>query len=139
MADIKLSRIIGGDGGGGFILAPDLTFPSDLLVSNGYKQITGIDATSGLTTALSLTGKFAISHAFFFSFTAETVTLKLTIDGKVIMNDTYTSGTSQLVIGNESTSDRDHIISTCEDTFLLEIQTATDTSIILNYVARPIV
>jgi len=138
MADINLSKVIGSGGSGGFSLAPDLTFPSDLLTNNGYKQITGIDASSGLTTALSLVGKFAISSAVFISMTAETVTLKLTIDDTIIMNDTYTSGTSQLVIGNESVNDRDHIVVTCQETFLLEIQTATDTSIVLNYVARPI-
>lgn len=116
----------------------DLTFPSDLLDQAAYKQIDGIDASSGLTTALSLTGKFAIAHLSFINMLAESQTFKLTIDGVVIMNDTFVGQADQLIVGDASNTTRDNIIIQCDESLLLEVQTTTDTSITLNYVARPI-
>ena len=128
---IKLSS----KGGGGTPkLATELTYPSSIGTAH-YKQIVGINATAGLTTALSLSGRFFIELIQFINLTAETITVKLTVDGVTIWNDTFTSGTSLPLIGNTSVGSN---AVKCDSTFLLEIQTATDTSIDLRYIARPI-
>lgn len=137
MADINLSTVAG-SGGALPKLAPDLTFPSDKSLLSNTIVITGIDGSSGLTTALSLTGKFAISFISLANFIAETSTVKLTIDGVVIWNDTYTTATgSSNFIGNAVTNFQESPIQ-CDTSFLLEIATATDTDVELTYIARPI-
>lgn len=138
MADKTLSQVIGSSSGSIPRLAPDLTYPSSTS-SPGvvYKQITGIDASSGLTTALSLSGgKFYVGYLSFQDLTAENITIKLTVDGEVKWNDTYTSSTLETIFGNISTNVSE--LQGCEDSFLLEVQTATDTDITLVYHARPI-
>lgn len=125
-------------GGGGLIkLAPNLTYPGDLSAGSSITQIS-LNPSTGLITALSLTGKFAIDTLSFTTMIAETVTVKLTIDGVVIWNDTFTSGTSvqPLVQGNAAYGPSP--IITCDSSFLLEMQTATDTAVTFTYRARPI-
>ena len=134
-----------GSGGGGLPqLAPDLTYPSSRFQSDGtFVQIEAINPSGSLTTALSLTGgKFAISYLRFSSIPiSEPLTIKLTVDGVVIWNDTYTNQTGDglLLLGTRGGSDMgpDETIQ-CDDAFLLEIQTDTDTDVDLDYVARPI-
>ena len=137
-----MSREFGicGSGGGSsqIQLAPDLTYPSSLLANNPYSQIFPIDASSGLTTALSLSGKFAVSHLDFRNMTSESNNYKLTIDGDVVMDDTFVSGTSQSIVGNNADTLYDNIVILCETSLVLQIETASDTSILLNYVAREI-
>jgi hypothetical protein len=133
-----LSSITGS--GGGLSFAPDLTAPSSALSQNlPYRSITGINGSSGLTTAISLTGKYAVSWLKFEGLTSETITIKLTVDGVIIWNDTFTCQTSLQLLGNTSSSevcvDGPYI---CNQSLLLEIQTATDTSVNLEYLARPI-
>ncbi|MBE16514.1 MAG: hypothetical protein Unbinned6354contig1000_1 [Prokaryotic dsDNA virus sp.] len=121
-------------------LAPDLTWPSAPATANvTYVQVLSINATGGLTTALSLTGKYAVSHLAFINMTAETVTVKMTVDDVVIWNDTFTSGNAVELFGSRTVSGAgpDEVMM-CEKSLLLEVQTATDTDIRLNYVARPI-
>jgi hypothetical protein len=127
-------------GGGETKLAPDLTYPADKGLANNYRIIAGIDGSSGLTTALSLTGKFNISFLAFFSQLAETNTYKLTIDGVVVWNDTHlAANTSDVLLGvTEGQACVSDEVITCEQTFLLEIQTASAPSIQLRYLARPI-
>ena len=133
---------VGKAGGGLPQLAPDLTYPGDRVNLNirTYKQIAGIDATSGLTTALSLSGKFAISLLRFTNTTAELMTVKLTVDGVVIWNDSFNglSTAGQYLLGNMSAGAGVSETVQCNTSFLLEIQTATDTTINLEYMARPI-
>lgn len=122
-------------------LAPDLTRLSQQAGANDpYITITGINASAGLTTALSLSGRFSLSWLEFTNMTAENNTYKLTIDDVVIFNDTFSSPTSLMLIGATSASnqivDGPYLV---EKSLLLEVQTATDTSIDLNYLARPIV
>lgn len=140
MADIKLSKIAGG-GGGLPQLAPDLNYPANKDNANNYYFITGIDASGGLTPVLSLSGKFEISNLALHDQTVESNTYKLTVDGVVIWNATRPGqGTPDLFIGgtlNSSSAATDAVIS-CETSFLFEVQTATDTSIALQYLARPI-
>ena len=131
-------------GGGGALpsLAPDLTYPGDRLSLNlkTYKEITGINASLGLTTALSLSGKFAISLLRFKDISTGLMTIKLTVDGVVIWNDSFTgTGTnSQYLLGNTSGGAGVSETIQCNTSFLLEIQTATDPSVDLYYMARPI-
>jgi len=132
--------ILVGVGGGLPRLAPNLTFPGDRPATDGTGQVvTGIDASSRLTTVLSLTGKYVISYIVLSALTAESNTSKLTIDGVVIWSDTYTTGTSDALFGSVETNAAGISESIqCESSFLLEYQTATDTSINLTYQVRPI-
>jgi len=128
-------------GAGGLVqLAPDLDFPSKFSGTTiGYVVILGIDAVGSLTTALSLTGKHAIDLLAFDGITAEEVTVKLTVDGVVIWNSTFTAASSIKLFGSNSVSNSSTVSSMiCNDSLLLEIQTTADNSINLNYMARPI-
>ena len=134
-------------GGGGLPkLTPDLLFFDRQGGSNIIYSTATIDASGGLTTALSLTGKYMLNSVGFVNLTNETVTVKLTIDGVIIINNTFTvSGTSISVIntynGVSATTTLSQMGFTpvgCDSSFLLEIQTATDTSILLQYNVRPI-
>ena len=133
-------------GGGGLPkLTPDLLFFDRLGNSSAIVSSASIDASGGLTTALSLTGKYMINSVGLSGMTAETVTIKLTIDGVIIINNTFTSTTSVSVVntynGTATTTSPSQIGFTpigCDSTFLLEVQTATDTNISLQYNVRPI-
>ena len=129
-----------GLGGGGLPrLAADLLYPQNraILGSQTY-EITNIDASGGLTTALSLTGKYVINYISFKNVLLESMTIKLTVDGLVVWNSTFTAaaGTQSFIGGNSSTSIPEAI--SCNTSFLLEVQMATDTSIDLEFLARPI-
>ena len=120
-------------------LAPDLTFPATLLGQNGFANVSAIDASAGLTTALSLSGKFAINLLTFNSLSSEVITVKLTIDGVVIWNDSSTANINLQLLGSNTRADANVPESiTCNTSLLLEVQTTTDTSIGLSYLARPI-
>lgn len=127
---------------GGVELAPDLTFPSGGLST----KTISIDPSGGLTTALSLTGKYAITGLLFRSLADEEYTVKCTIDGVVVWNNTFNSGTDYIgllgdnFIGGTVRSEFATIDSTiiCNASFLLEIESATDTDVKLDYRARPI-
>lgn len=123
-------------GGGGALpsLAPQLTFPEDTNISGEF-SVTGINGSAGLVTALSLTDKWMVSFLEFENMTSELVTFKLTVDSVIIWNSTYSLvGTSKDLLGVTNFSEP----VKCNSTFLLEVQTATDTNITLNYRARPI-
>ena len=123
-------------GGGGALprLAPDLTFPSD---KSGISvpALVVVPVTPGvLTTTFSLTGKFDVGLLTYGSLVAEAMTHKLTIDGVVIWNDVGSSNTSETLLDGNTYSE--HI--QCNSSLLLEINTLTDASVTLNYLARPI-
>lgn len=127
------------DGSGIPELAPDLTFPSSLLSTAGYVSDTGIDATAGLTTVLSLTGKHKIDAMWFDSMTNESITVVLTVDGVVIWNDTFVSGgTSLRLFGGIATTGSRIESMLCLSSLTLQIQTTADNSISFNYAVRPI-
>lgn len=154
MTDLTLNSLVGG--GGELKLAPDVGgLAARSRPDLNYTQVAGIDGSSGLVTALSLTGKYAISLLLFSSMNAEAFTCKLTVDGEVIYNDTdtiYTSSASGLwcIFGRGgavtassnlnsypwNASTMSHFV--CESSLLLEIQSTTDTSINLLYKAKPI-
>ncbi|MCP4881188.1 MAG: hypothetical protein GY905_11630 [Gammaproteobacteria bacterium] len=141
MTDKTLSSLVGG--GGLPRLAPDLTYPSSKAATANYKTITGIDASSGLTTALSLTGNFAVSYLAFYDQAAESNRYKLTVDGVVIWDDTKVAAAGvDVFLGDVNISGTlypSDITIECESSLLLEVHTATDTNIGLYYIARAIV
>ena len=129
------------DGGGLPQLAPDLTFPADRIATQStYKRIDGIDATGGLTAALSLTGKYIVNYLSFTANAVENNTIKLTIDGVVIWDSTFIPGANSIVLfGNRARTNAGSDESLqCNTSLLLEIQTTSDNSISLEYIARPI-
>jgi hypothetical protein len=122
-------------GGAGFRLAPDLTWPS---IAQPQLSVV-LTATPLLyTTALSLTGKFAIGLICFENLTSEPIDFRLTIDGVVIWDDAQSSGQSRPLLGDNTTGDRLRQYIICKSSLLLEIRTTTDTSVQLFYDARPI-
>lgn len=119
-------------------LNTDLDFPSSI-ENAGYKEVNGIDCSTGLTTVLSLTGKHMISLLYLGSMTAENVTIKLTVDGEIKWNDSFALSTTSLsLVGTNFTSSSTTDFFGCESSLLLEVQTATDTSIDLRYMSRPL-
>jgi len=126
------------ESGDGIMLAPDLTFPSSRLAAANYVRVSGIDATAGLTSVLSLTGKFSVDLVRLALPTNQTITVKLTVDSVVIWNDTFASNTILPLIGSP-TGDADMSPSIiCQESFLLEVQTTDVYNITLEYLARPI-
>ncbi len=126
-------------GSGGLIqLAPDLTRLDTQNANSTRVTVTGIDASSGLTEVLALTGKYVVNLLDFQGLTAESDTVKLTIDGVVIFEETFTVGTTLVVIGTLGAVSDDLQGYLVNSSLSLEIQTATDTSIQLDYQVRPI-
>lgn len=122
------------------MLAADANQPT-----NGYSTastVSGIDASAGLTTALSLSGKYAIRLLQFEDLTNEACTIKLTIDGDVLFDRTSTFGAACTIIGKTQPDGVGHFQAeeayACNSSLLLEIETATDTSISLRYIVRKI-
>ena len=133
MASTNLSNIVGG--GSLPSLAPDLTFPSAKQSASAINKVVVVATTAGvLTTTLSLTGKFDVSQLNYTNLIAEAMTHKLTIDGVVIWNDVGQSSTSEVLMVPSSTPEHYQ----CNSSFVLEINTLTDTSVTLVYMARPI-
>lgn len=139
---IKLSQQ--GGGGGVPVLAPDLSWPSSKIATDdGYKQITGINAVGSLTTALNLTGKHTVSFLRFTGLSAESMTFKLTVDSVVLWNDATLSaftGNELLLLGSGEglTASTFSEVYSCNESFLLEVQTTADPNIGLDYLARPV-
>ena len=138
MADKTLQSLVGG--GGGIKFAPDLNFPSSLSPGSGYSQVSGINATGGLTTVLSLSGKFTIDVLWFSSLNAETITIRATLDGELLWDDTFNCTAKIYLLGGLGISSgvSGPISTICEESFTLEIQTTTDPDIDFNYLVRPI-
>lgn len=135
MASTKLSNIAGG-GGSLPRLAQDLTYPSDKDAAAGTIKRIVVPVVAGVkTTTLSLTGEWKINFIEYDSLIAEAMTHKLTIDGGVIWNSVGQSGTTERLLGSQI--DIQEAIK-CSESLLLEITTTTDTSVRLNFLARPI-
>ena len=122
--------------GGGVFLAPNLSFAGD---SNNSGYIASNETTtSSLAPILTLTGKFILDLCFITSMIAESTDIKLTVDSVVIWDETFTSGTSLDLIGLTSARGVSQEGVRCDTSLVLELAKATDTSITLNYLARPI-
>ena len=141
IGDYKMTIKLSSKGGGGLPkLAPDLTWPSSLSASLGFVRVTGIDPSAGLTTALSLTGKHSINYIALTSLTVENITIKLTIDDLIVWDDSYVSAGANLYIFGSKGAANSMVSESikCDTSFLLEVQTASDNNITLEYLARPI-
>ena len=133
------SELLSSIAGGGSSI-PKLA-PSTIPNFGYYEQVSGIDATGGLTEILSLTGKF-ILRGLYFSFLTDgdMNKIKLTIDGEDIFNeDPYTppSGTTVGIIGATLPAEQKEFYLV-ENSLSLSVQMATDNDIRLNYFIRPI-
>lgn len=129
-----LSSITGG-GGGLPKLAPDLTRLSQLTNNTNYVTVT-IDPTGALTTAISLTGKYAIDLLQFSGLVNEEITIEMTIDSVPINTETYTITDNQMLMfggisGAPSTMQ-------CDTSLLIQIETITANVVLFDYIARPI-
>lgn len=144
--DLFMINLAGFGGGGFYKLAPDLNRIANQAAPNlSYLQIAGIDASGGLTTALSLTGKWLLTAAVFGLTSAELMTVRLTVDGVVIWRNSFTSLSAtgiSLLGGNSNISGISGTINDayiyCDETMLIEIETTSDTDIRFQYNARPI-
>lgn len=129
--------------GGSVQLAPDLTYPADKNPIPANKVITGIDGSSGFTPALSLTGRFVINQLSFSDMAIEVMSVRMTVDGVIIWNDSFTPGGTKYSLFNDYGSAAAIETGsepgfTCNQSMLLEIQTTADTDVTLTYIARPI-
>lgn len=141
MATKTLSQVLGGGSGGGVLLAPDLDFPKNSQFGLISTTVGGIDASGGLTTILSLTGKFQIQNLWMTLLVVDDInTVKLTVDGTVIWNvDPLVNSATESFIAMNATGEPHALESIiCLTSFLFEMQMDSDTSITLNYVLRPI-
>ena len=132
-------RLSGLGGSGGLPkLAPDLTWPTDVISNLGYKQLALTLTPATYNTALSLTGKFSVG-LINFNLAPEQVDIRLTVDGVVIWDGGQViPNTNFYLLGstNPSLPSRQYI--SCNSSLLLEIQTASSTACNLNHDARPI-
>lgn len=130
----------------GTSLAPDTNYIANLTVPGDEIStylITGnLDGTSGLVTAISLSGKFALYSLQIDNNLSEAYTLKLTVDGIVIWNSSKTLPIRSSILGSISVSiDKLGYESpiTCKSSILLEVSSASDASFRFNYLARPLI
>lgn len=134
----------GGSGGNPKKLAVDLDWPIDR-TNRGliYQQIASIDGTSGLATALSITGEGVVTFLQLGSLDTENMRVKLTLDSVVVWDATETSNTGNdwpLIGSSANVGDPFNDIGVFFDTsFLLEVETIADTNVNVLYLARALV
>lgn len=139
MADVTLSRI----SGGGSIprLAQDLNFASTRVSGYTHRELSGINAAGTLTTALSLTGKWCISMIQISKVKSNNLSrVKLTVDGLIVWDSAITTNVADDVplvgiITNGVAQSESYM---CNESFILELQTISDTNLSLIYLARPV-
>lgn len=141
---INVSTLSSG-GGGGFKLAPDLTWPSARNAGTPTKRITGLNLSAGLTTVLSLTPaagtKLMIDLVAVNNLdtTAGATTTELVVDGVTIWNAaSYTEVSNTTFVGGTASNgtdiDQPFIV---EQSFVLRMQNPA-TSASCTFRARPI-
>ena len=118
--------------------AADLTAPTTWVGTSSTVQISGIDPSSGLTTVISIPSKKGVMNLITMnSLTAEDYTIKLTIDGVVKWNGVWTvAASSAALIGGIATTVLGYDPCPFDNSFLLEIQSTSDTSINVTYQFR---
>lgn len=133
--------------GGGISLAPDLNYISDgatIGPADGisFARTTGlVDGTSGLVTAITLTGKFLFSALRIRDNISESYTIKLTVDGEVKWNSAVNLGVSANILGGISGALQTGMSTepfTVKSSLLLETSSTTDNNYRFDYIARPI-
>ena len=133
---------VGGEVGGGGLpkLAPDLLYPSQIVVTSAPIRNTGnIDTTTGgLVTLLSLTDRSAYSLIQIDGLPLESITLKFTVDGIIILNDTFINAiaTNFSLVGGAAVSDTTYEFNS---SLLLEVSSTTGTNVNTEFIVRKIV
>ena len=114
-------------------LAPNTSYPEDIGVQP-YKVVSAVDTSAALTEILALTGKYAIGFIEVISIlNAQSIDVKLTIDGVVIWDDNIaSSGTALYLLPGRN---QGYIVN---ESLSLEIRVVTDTNISLYYQVHPI-
>lgn len=138
MAVKPLSALVGPNHG--VRPAPNLTWANDVSNAANYVIVSGINAAGGLTTILSLTGRFEILVLTVQNLASNGMDqIRLTIDGAIIWDEDglITSGTAFPLIGAVDGDHGPQGIS-CDSSFLFEIEMNADTSIDVIYWVRPI-
>ena len=122
--------------------APDLDWPEKKVQgNNGFITTSPIDCRGALTPVLSLSGKFELLGLRLFQLVAEPTTVKLTVNGVVIWNVTYTTGTLNVLLGGNTFNGGDTGGGSgkfIKQSLLLEVESVTAEFVTLDYVARPI-
>ena len=123
----------------GVHLAPFLLAPSTMLDNGTNNKTITFDPSGALTEGLGLSGKWQVSALALFGLpTGEISTVKLTIDGVVIWNDTGTKTHAGFYFnhaGNTLTVRAAFIVNT---DFSLEVQTVADSAVQVIYHAHPL-
>ena len=123
------------------LLAPQLDFITTRAATTvPYQNISAIDASGGLTTLLSLTGKWWIRMIFMSGMTSNDVDhYKLTVDGVVVFEEDGL-GSNNTNYGHFGALDMDwgDMGVVVLSSFLLQMETNVDTSMNLSYIAQPI-
>ena len=112
-------------------LAVDLTAPTTWNGESSIVSVTGIDASSGLTTVFSVpSAKGVVSRVSFGAMTSQDYTVKLTIDNEVKYNGVWTvTDAGPVLFGGNGGNNSMYDPVFFEENFLLEIQSTSDTSI----------
>jgi len=137
MTTKTLSEIIGGSGIAR--MAVDTTWFTTHVSANLYTSVSAIDASSGLTEILGLTGRFLITHLQLQAMDVNDMTdIRLTIDGVNIWDETgiTVNAANESLIGVSVTGGFEAFL--VQTDFSLKVQMGADTSINLLYVIRPI-
>lgn len=134
--------------GSGLKLAPDLNYLTNNASFTVTYQTILVNPSGGLTTALSLSGKYAIAALGFIGLTSgDIVTVELAIDNEIIINETFTLvGTTLSILNCAPTGAPigatqiyiDIPMIQCDSSLVLKIQASTDTGCSCTFIARPI-
>lgn len=130
--------------GSGIRLATELDFPSSLASPiSGTDSNLAVNTTAGLTEMLGRTGSHAIEYLELANMALESTRIKLTIDGVVKWDDTFTLLAANLILcGAQDGAFASAVANTpfiCEKGFSLEVNMSADTSIDLLFLVRKII
>ncbi len=125
----------------GIALGIDLDFlETRVATSVHYISNTAIDCSAGLTTLLSLTGKFEILFLGIAAINVNDVDqLQLIIDGVTIMDeDGMTVNATTIYPWGPIDLDNGKILFGCDSSLTFKCETTADTSITFEYSVRPV-
>lgn len=128
-------------GGGGSLprLAPDLTYPAAKVnailthISLIVPVVAGVE-----TTTLNLTGKWIVNRLWYTSLTSEVMTHYMENDGVPIWNDDGVAGTTFALYGYDGSGLIGDTGFEVVSDLTLKITTISDTSVTINFLARPV-
>jgi len=139
MAVKPLTSLLGQNAG--VRLAPQLDYFSTRAASSvPYQQLGGLDITAGLTTVVSLTGKFEILGIWANLIGAADIDqIKMTIDGIVVSDSDEWRGNTT-VMNPYGASDMDNGLARfrCDESFLFQMEADSDASMTFTYSVRAI-